>query len=52
MIIFTTIDFLLHRFNYTHEKASAKSFESSLQMLETANRHPRRAHRYRLSTET
>ena len=30
-------------FTDTHEKASAKSFESSLQMLETVNRHPRRA---------
>ena len=51
-MITTILIFLVFPFTDTHEKASAKSFESSLQMLETVGRHPRRAHRYRLSTET
>ena len=52
IMITTILVFLVFSFTDTHEKASAKSFKSSLQMLETANRNPRRAHRYRLSTET
>ena len=51
-MITTILIFLVFPFIDTHEKASAKSFESSLQMLETADWRPRRAHRYRLSTET
>ena len=35
MMITTILIFLVFSFTNTHEKASAKSFESSLQMLET-----------------
>ena len=52
IMITTILVFLVFSFTDTHEKASAKSFKSSLQVLETANRNPRRAHCYRLSTET
>jgi len=53
MIIFTTIDFLLHRFSYTHTKKHLqRALKAPCRCLRMQTIHVRAAHCYRLCTGT